>query len=208
VRSCHRLSYALGQFVTATLSLFVDYFGQMSGLPCWDSSSEFGTWLSLRFGQPKVKVREGNPAGETERQRRRSVFVDGDFLLWFEMGKWEYFENGKRMYHSGQSRGYLRRVAVRLQSQCLSAVEVLELPSTVRFYFDMGGCVVVRATDDAEPDDPLWHIYAFERCLTLRANGTLEHGPSRNKKRSKVKAKICSYALNNALQSTLAARLD
>jgi hypothetical protein len=100
----------------------------MSGLPCWDSSSEFGTWLSLRFGQPKVKVREGNPAGETERQRRRSVFVDGDFLLWFEMGKWEYFENGKRMYHSGQSRGYLRRVAVRLQSQCLSAVEVLELP--------------------------------------------------------------------------------
>jgi hypothetical protein len=194
--------------VTTTRSLFSDYFGAMGGLPCWGASSEFGTWLSLRYGQPKVKIREGNPAGKTERQRRRRVMIDGDFLLWFEMGEWEYFEHGKRKYHSGQSRAYLRRVALRLQSQCVSSVTVLELPSIVRFEFDLGGSLLVRAEKDAEPDDPLWHIYAFDRCLTLLADGTLEHGPSNEKKRRKLRLKLCTYSPNQVLQPTPSARLN
>lgn len=180
----------------------------MGGLPCWEASAEFGTWLSLRYGQPKVKIREGSPAGETERQRRRRVMIDGDFLLWIEMGEWVYFEDGKRKYHSGQSRAYLRRVAARLQSQCLSFVTVLELPSIVRFEFDLGGCLLVRPAQDAEPDDPLWHIYAFDRCLTLLANGTLEHGPSSDVKRRKMRMKLCTYSPNQAFQPTPSARLN
>jgi len=179
----------------------------MDGLPCWEASSEFGTWLSLRYGQPQIKVREGNPSGENERQRRRRVFVDGDFLLWVEMGEWEYFEHGKRKYHSGQSRTCLRRVAARLQSQCVSSVDVIELPATVRFEFDMGGCLVVRAEKNAEPDDSLWHIYAFGDCLTMRANGKLEYGESKSKRLRKVQAKLCSYA-PQAFQPTPSARLN
>jgi len=186
--------------MTTTLSLFRDYFGLMGSLPCWDASSEFGTWLSLSYGQPKVKVREGNPAGDTARQRRRRVTMEGDFLLWFEMGEWEYFEDGKRKYHSEQSRAYLRRVAARLQSQCLSSVAVLELPAVVRFEFDLGGTLLVRSSMDAEPGDPLWHLYAFDRCLTLRADGVLEHGRSASKNMRKVQLKPCTYSLNNSIR--------
>jgi hypothetical protein len=192
----------LGSFVTTTLSLFRDYFGRMGGLPCWDASSEFGTWLSLRYGEPKVKVREGNPDGETERQRRRRVMIDGDFLLWFEMGAWEYFEQEKRKYHSGQSRTYLRRVAARLQSQCLALVTVVELPSIVRFDFDLGGSLIVRPEKGAKPDDPLWHLYAFDQCLTLRVDGTLEHTFSKSKRVGKVRLKSCTYSPNHAFQPT------
>jgi hypothetical protein len=180
--------------VTSTTSLFRDYFGQLEGLPCWETSTEFGTWISLRFGNPTIRIREGNPDGETERQRRRRVYVEGEFLLWFEMGQWEFFENNKLKFHSGQSRAYLRRAANRLQSQCLASVEFLPDNTESKFEFDLGARLIVRPTADAEDDDSMWHLYTRDRCLTMLANGTLEHGPSRAKRRSRLKAKLASYS--------------
>lgn len=184
--------------MATTSSLFREYFGQLKGLPCWGASAEFGTWLSLNFGRPHIRVREGNPKAESERQRRRHVYVNGDFLLWFEMGEWEYFENGKRRFHSGQSRAYLRRAAARLQSQCVARVQLVAQPAEMVFDFDLGGQLRVRPTSDAEQDDPLWHLYAHDRCLTLLANGTLEHGAS-NLKPAKIKAHPAVYASNPEL---------
>lgn len=188
--------------MTTTSSLFRDYFGQLEGLHCWQVSSELGTWLSLSFGQPHVRVREDNPHGKSERLRRRHAYVEGDFFLWFEMGEWEYYEKGKRRYHSGQSRAYLRRTAARLQSQCIARVQLVEQPAKMVFDFDLGGQLLVRPASDAAQDDPLWHLYAHDRCLTLLANVTLEHGESNNNKPARLKARPATYMPNPALKPT------
>ncbi len=179
--------------MTYTQSLFTDYFGQLAGRPCWEATAEFGTWLSLSFGKPHVRIHEGNPDSQSEHQRRRQAYIQGDFLLWFEMGEWEYFEDDKRKFHARQSRAQLRRAAARLQSQCLCGVQLVALPAEMVFDFDLGGRLRVRPSPKAEPDDPLWHLYAYERCLTFLASGTLVHGASSSRKLGRIKARLCPY---------------
>ena len=129
-----------------------------------------------------------------ESLKRRRVFVVGEFLLWVEMGAWELFEGGKRLFHSEQPRSYLRRAAARLDSQQLSLVELTCNPVSTVFIFDHGSRLHVRPTEEAAPDEPLWHIYAQGKCLSLLSNGTLEHGASENRKPRHTIARATVYA--------------
>src|SRR5215213_4517459 len=165
-------------------SLLREYFGPLQGLLSWHGTAEFGTWLSLSFGQPRLTVREGKPQAVSKLLRRRRIFVEGDFLLWIEMGAWELFEDGRRLFHSGQSRRSLRRAAARLEAQRITRVEITADPVGTVFSFDLGSQLHVRPTEDAEPDEGLWHLYSSDRCLSLLANGTLTHGPLTDKPRS------------------------
>ena len=61
------------------------------------------------------------------------------------------------------------------------------------FDFDLGGQLRVRPSPQAEPDNPLWHLYAYERCLTFLASGTLVHGTSSSRKHGRVKARLGTY---------------
>ena len=97
-----------------TKFLLREYFGPLAGLPCWNVKAEYGSRLSFNFGTPHLETREGNPDAKISSLKRRAVFVTGEFRLWVEMGAWEILENGKRIYHSDQSRAYLRRAASQL----------------------------------------------------------------------------------------------
>lgn len=175
-------------------ALIREYFGPLRRLPCWHVTAEYGSWLSLRFGRPRLDVREGNPKAKSERLRRRNVFVEGDFLLWVEMGAWDLLENGKRSFHSEQPRSYLRRAAASLESQKIVGVELDANPTSTVLTFDFGSSLHIRPTDDAEPDEALWHLYSRKRCLTLLANGNLEHGLSANRKPRRATATALTYA--------------
>ena len=162
--------------MTATSSLLRKYFEPLKNLPCWDVTAEYGSWLSLHFGQPHLKIRERDSESKLKSMRRRAVFVESEFLLWVEMGAWDLFDEGKRAFHSEQSRGYLRRAAARLDAQQISRVELMADTVSTVWTFDLGGQLIVRPTESAKPDEPLWHIYGKDRCLSLLANGVLEHG--------------------------------
>lgn len=152
------------------------YFSPLSELPCWNATAEYGSWIRLQFGTPHLNIREGNPASTINGMKRRAVFVAGDFELWIEMGAWEMFENGKRVFHSEQSRNQLRSAAGRLNGQKLLKVELVSQPMTTVFVFDEGTQLKVCSTADAKPDEPLWHVYSAGDCLSLLANGTCKHG--------------------------------
>ena len=175
-------------------TLIREYFSPLSDLPCWNTTSEFGSWLSLRFGQPRLDIREGNPGAKSDRLKRRRVVVEGDFLLWIEMGAWELVENQKRLFHSEQSRASLRRAAARLEGQKVSGVEILTAPLCTVFHFDLGSTVHVHPTKNAEPDEPLWHLYNQEYCLSLLANGKFQYGLSSSFKQRHTTARVISYA--------------
>ena len=151
----------------------------------------------MRFGKPYIEVVEGNAESKSERLRRRRVFVGGEFLLWFEMCEWEYFENGKCRFNSGQSRAQLRRLAARLQSQALTAVQLEKLPPEMSFDFDLGGQIRVRPAPAAEEDDALWHLYTSDKCLTMFADGRLQHGLSKSLKLGSLMARPETYILKS-----------
>jgi hypothetical protein len=141
-------------------SLLREYFSPLKGPLSWDATAELGTWLSLRFGQPRLTVREARPEAVSRLLRRRRVFLEGGFLLWIEMGQWELLEKGRRLFHSGQSRRSLRRAAARLEAQRISRVEITADPVGTVFSFDLGSQLHVRPTEDAEADEALWHLYS------------------------------------------------
>lgn len=157
-------------------SLLREYFGQVADLPCWHVTAEFGSWLSLHFGQPRLEVREANPNSRALALRRRAVHVVGDYLLWIEMGAWELHQSGCAAFHSEQSRAKLRRAAGCLDGQKVVAVRVSGRSTEITF--DFGSVLRVNPTSGAEPDETLWHMYARDNCLSLSADGKFEYGPS------------------------------
>ena len=170
------------------------YFDRIARQPCWHATAEYGTWLSLNFGQPKLVIREGNPSSKSELMRRRKVTVQGDGLLWVEMGAWELREGRRRLFHSEQSRSFLRRAAARLDGQILVRLEVQTSPLRSTFSFDHGSVLSVWAHETNEDDDPLWHIYGGRGCLSLLAGGKVEygHGNSQSPRRVAASSVACA----------------
>lgn len=160
-----------------TTSLLAEHFSLLAAQPCWQCTANYGSWLSLHFGQPRIVVREPVPNAKRLSMQRRSADVQGDFLLWIEMGAWEYSEEGKPLQHSEQSREALQKVAALLQGQCISSVQLLHARTETIFEFDQGGQLRVWPHADASADDPLWHLYLPEKILTFQANGHIAHGP-------------------------------
>jgi hypothetical protein len=151
-----------------------DHFAPVVGQLCWDVEPELTCWLQLRFGSPYISVREGNPSSPTERGRRRRVKVFGSIQLFFELGEWEYIENGKRRYHSGQSRTCFRRMAQRLQSQSFVRVRSTDRPAETVFEFDLGGEFRTWPSADAQRDDLLWELSNGKNHVRMQANGHLQ----------------------------------
>jgi hypothetical protein len=167
-----------------------DYFAHLHALPCWHSVGEYGTWLSLYFGRPRVVVHEALKQSRSTMRRRRLAYVTGEFLLWVEMGDWEYSDRGGSRIRPS-SRTTIRRTAKLLRGQVLRRVTVKPRAVETIFRFDYG-TLRVWPCRDLQTDDPLWHLYTSKRGLTLRRDGFLSHGPSKGKERV-IRCKACSY---------------
>ena len=152
-------------------------------------------WLSLHFGQPRVILKEGRSDAESKRRRRRRVTLTGEFLLFFDLGKWNYTENGQSMLESVNPRERLREVACLIEAQRLTRVELISQPIRMVLHFDMGGQLEAQPPADSDPGDPFWNLYIHDRCLTLRVDGTLEHGLSDSKEVEKIRAVSTAFDL-------------
>jgi hypothetical protein len=175
-------------------SVISEHFAEVVGRPCWQVSSEYGTWLSLNFGQPSLHIREGNPEARLTSMQRRQATIRGSSLLWVEMGGWELLKKSKRLFHSGQSRGYLRKAASQLDGQLLDRVEIIASPLQTSFFFDHGSELRVFIHPESSRDEPLWHLYTGENCLSLLANGILEHGLARSHDTKHTRVRGDAYA--------------
>lgn len=181
--------------------ILAEYFGPTAGHPCWDVRAEYGTWLNMEFGNPRLRILTTIPDANIKYLRPRTVLVVGDFSLQIEMGAWELRGNGKRLYHSNQSRSFLRKAAFEISGQLLVAVEIRKKPLLTVFQFELGGKLVVSRHVDAEPDNPLWHIYANGNCMSLLANGELKFGKTTSPKRRRVKVLNAKYVVPPGMEA-------
>jgi hypothetical protein len=156
--------------------LLENFFRGLRGAPAWGVSVEYGSWLSLNFGNPHLEVREAVAEAQSPMARRRTVFVKGDHRLWIDLCTWDLFAGSRRRFHSEQRRSSLRRAAAPLNGQIITTLLIKTRPFVAEFQFDAGSRLVMKPYPRAPGADELWHLYTGRRYLCLAASRHVRHG--------------------------------
>jgi len=157
-------------------------FQKLYGLPCWRVHYEPLLNLSLNFGAPNLWVREPlapepDPEALPRPAARRIVIPRGEWWLWLN-ARWRFSMNGDRVATSSSSLKK-RLLAVRdLDGQKLVEAFVRPRTGATRLAFDLGGVLEVWRLGRQEDRD-LWLLYEPDgQVLSVRGDGTYEHGPA------------------------------
>lgn len=106
-----------------------DVFSQIYGLPAWQVRKGVGSFLTLEFGEPYLRIRapylsqSESPAVQTHAARRQ-VTVAGQRHLWIYMCNWTISTNGIELAHNEASDTAIEKATQYLGGQILLSVTV------------------------------------------------------------------------------------
>lgn len=141
----------------------------LAGKLSWGGSNGHGSWLSLNFGEPSLRVRKPRRGSQ-----QRRVDLRGEYWLWVELGKWKLVaEPGHVICTSDSSKAELSKAAAALDGLFLHAIEHSSAQVKTRFHFESGMVLLVSRHDDSEPEEELWYLYSPEMVLMCMPDGTL-----------------------------------
>lgn len=153
-------------------------FGKLYGKPCWGVRPGHGSFLTLEFGNPRLRVRERIVASSSASANvkaalaRRIVTARGDWHLWIYCCDWTVLFKGKRIGDSSATRK-IRRAADFLNGQKLVRFSMSPRYLTCAFEFDLGATLNTRPFDKKLEQ---WLLYEpSQKVLVLRADGRYKH---------------------------------
>jgi hypothetical protein len=165
-----------------TSSNLVDQvFQPVYGLPCWNVDYGVGSFLTLEFGQPHLRIEEPRESkSQSSRVRklsaRRHVFLHGDWHLWLQFCEWHVYTGNKLIGDSAlesSSKRRIARAARELDGQQLLQVTIDPSHGTSVMTFDLGSRL---ETKPYEPNSIQWMLYEWNgKVLTYCANGRLRY---------------------------------
>ncbi|MGN6578983.1 MAG: hypothetical protein ACTHJ1_03235 [Bordetella sp.] len=156
------------------------------GHPAWSVQKGHGSFLTLEFGQPELRIREPKtfPSSSSLSEKakesfaRRLVTVTGQWHLWIYCCNWSIILHGKELAHSESPDETIASSTFRLDGQELLAVEQGATQGEWRFVFDLGGELRTWPYQD-EPPTEQWML--FERgtgyVLVAESDGSCSYGP-------------------------------
>ena len=155
-------------------------FGAMFGLPSWLVRKGHGSFITLEFGDPEVRVEEprllpifieGGPA----RTMIRSAHVHGQWHLWIYCCLWSLTLNAVELAHSESDDRTISRALGVLNGQALLSAEAAPLNGSSTFAFDLGCVLATRPSPAITPDDERaeqWMLFQPSgQVLTVRGDG-------------------------------------
>ena len=153
-------------------------FAPIIGLPTWNVSRGYASFLTFEFGVPSLRVREAyaSPSANSRvraRAERRVVTVRGAWHLWIHSCDWKVLQAGEVIGHSEGEDETLERAAAALDGQILTGVVVEPANGASRFTFDLGGVLeTTRWADEEVGDGEQWLLFTpSEEVLSIRADG-------------------------------------
>ncbi|MFM0221177.1 hypothetical protein [Paraburkholderia dipogonis] len=157
-----------------------DAFSEMYGLPTWQVRKGVGSFLTLEFGAPHLRIREpylSRSESPTTRRlaARRQVTVSGQWHLWIYMCNWTIDANGLRLTDNEASNAAIDRAIRYLDGQKLESVEVMRKDMKTVFQFDLGGKLATWPyADEDVRSDAQWILYdhGAKMTRTLKGDGT------------------------------------
>lgn len=155
-------------------------FKKLYGIPSWNVHRGYGSFLTLEFGEPHLRIREpivSNASSKRVRDRfaRRLVTVRGDWHLWIYCCQWKVYK-GSRLIGDCTNTRKIARAARLLNGQALVNVESSNRGTRWVFTFDLGARLETRPYDKTSEQ---WLLYEpTEKCLSVRADGRYSYGPA------------------------------
>jgi len=152
---------------------------RLYGLPCWNVERGYGSFLTLEFGRPNLRVRE--PRESTSKLKRvrnlaarRLVYVRGDWHLWIYCCDWAVLE-GSRLVGDSDSKRRIDRAARFLNGQKLVSARLIPRGMRSVFEFDLGGRLQTQPFDRSSEQ---WLLYEPNgNVLNVRADRRYSYGP-------------------------------
>jgi hypothetical protein len=151
-------------------------FGLLAGMPCWQVTQGYGSFITMEFGQPRLEIREPVPRARHAALRRRTVTVRGGHHLWIEQCSWKILEDTREIAHSESSRDDIAKALARIDGQILQELRVQPSNGTCTLGFEHRMLIVLSRFRDWRDGDQMLSLHAPETVLTLCAGGRLEFG--------------------------------
>lgn len=155
-------------------------FSRLAGQTCWGVKRGHGSFLTLEFGLPHLRVREpravvGASAPVARLLSRRSVTVRGDWHLWLYCCAWAVFDKSHDLVGDTSSKQKIDRAARFLDGQRLVSATLTPRKLRTNLRFDLGARLVTEPYDRVSEQ---WYLYEPEgKVLALRADRTWSYHP-------------------------------
>jgi hypothetical protein len=172
-----------GQQRTLNTASIVDVFRPLQNQMCWGCKRGYGSFLTIEFGAPHLRIREpfleGDVSEGKHKQRLlgRRVRVVGDWHLWIQDASWRFEVGQAKIESSRFDAAKLDAALPLLDGQRLTSVEFDVARQELHWSFDGDGHLFAWPDDEAEGD--CWSLFAVdESSVSCRTDGTLVYDRS------------------------------
>lgn len=139
-------------------------FAPLYGMPCWRADQGFGSYLTLEFGPPILKVEE--PTSESGYRSKRRARVVGTFTLFITNCHWILNRTAKPTIHSESSREEIFDALRDLMGEGLCKSMVFPETGTSSFDFDFGSTILCNPYSHTDADG-----VPYENWVLFQPNG-------------------------------------
>jgi len=158
-------------------------FAPLIGLPAWCVQKGQGSFLTMEFGKPHLRIRQPMIASPNSSERvrrllaRRQVSPCGEWHLWIYCCHWRVIHEDKQIACNESSDLEIVEAARRIDGQLLLKVNADPSKGTSIFCFDLGAAIHTWPGD--ESDDEQWMLYKTDGdVFTYRADGHYSLAPA------------------------------
>lgn len=161
-------------------------FDPLLGKLVWSVRRGVGTFLTMEFGEPHLRVREPiEPRESTEprvvrRLKSRVVHIEGDWHLWIQHAGWKLTTAHGRLDSDDDIGKSADTALADLDGQKLVSAVASSNGKRWHLKFDLGGELEIwPAPYEAQESDELWGLYSWEgKIVICRQNGDQVKGSS------------------------------
>ena len=159
---------------------FDQSFKQLLGKPCWGVKRGCGSFLTIEFGQPHLKIYEPRVTTSTSKKvqasaARRQAYVRGDWHLWIYCCDWSVSDGSNKLVGDTYSRKSIDLAAKFLNGQALVASTLISRGMRTVLEFDLGARLETKRYNRT---DEQWMLYEpGGKVLTVRADKHYSYDP-------------------------------
>lgn len=133
-------------------------------MPCWQAKQGYGSYLSLDFGTPVLKIREFS----SDSDKKRHATVIGSYTLVFSTCYWRLEHKENTLIHCESSREDISNALYNLCGESLCKVFVFPESRESQFCFEFGSVIACMPYEELDPDGAPYGCWAL-----LSPSGTL-----------------------------------
>jgi hypothetical protein len=159
-------------------------FEPLIGLPVWFVHKGYGSFLTMEFGSPHLKVREprmvSSEASEMVQKlfARRRVTPCGEWHLWIYCCNWRIIADGHELAWSESSDQESIAAAYNIDSRLFIGIQIDSSKGTSVFEFE-GNTVLQTWPYGKDSSDEQWNLFFWKSgdVFSYRADGHYSCGP-------------------------------